>query len=130
VLVVVGIYVGLRRKLNACEAGAGVCLWWLLAAVAAAVWLPEGSYLIFWPAALGWLVFGFTARRTWGPSVALAGLPSVLAVILLAPLLYELTVAFPGSQPFVVLCAAPLLALALPALDALLPAQWTYENRI
>jgi hypothetical protein len=98
-------------------------LWWLLAAVAAALWLPEGSYLVFWPAALAWAIFPWAARRSTLPAVALTGLPGVLAVTLFSPVLHQLTVAFPGSEPLVVWLAAPVLMLALPALDTLPPAR-------
>lgn len=123
VLLVAGAYASLRCKLNACEAAAGVWLWWLLAALGAALWLPAGSYLVFWPAALAWGQFAFAARRITVPATVLAGLPSALAVTLFSPVLYQLTVAFPGSEPLVVLLAAPPLMLALPALDPLLPAR-------
>ncbi len=125
VLLVAGAYAGLRCKRNAGEAAAGVGLWWLLAAVAAALWLPAGSYLVFWPAALAWAIFPWAARRSTLPAVVLTGLPGALALTLFSPVLHQLTVAFPGSEPLVVWLAAPLLMLALPALDALLPARWT-----
>jgi hypothetical protein len=124
VLLVVGAYASLRCKLAACEAAVGVCLWWLLAAVAAALWLPEGSYLVFWPAALAWVLVPWVAGRTTVLAAVLSGLPGALAMTLFSPVLYQLTVAFPGSEPLVVLLAAPLLMLALPTLDALLPARW------
>lgn len=123
VLLVVGAYSGLRCRQSAGAAAAGVGLWWLLAAVAAALWLPEGSYLVFWPAALAWAIFPWAARRSTLPAVALTGLPGVLAVTLFSPVLHQLTVAFPGSEPLVVWLAAPVLMLALPALDTLPPAR-------
>ena len=77
----------------------------------------------------GWHGMGAAMRTRMGLArtllagivVVLAGLPAALAIALSAPLMHQLTVAFPEALPLLALAIAPLIVLAWPALDGLLP---------
>jgi hypothetical protein len=123
------LHLMLRRWLGPANLALGALIWWLLLALAAAFWIPGGSFLGLWP-----LLFGLVGvMPLWRESkghwrqhlwLALTALPTLL---LLSPLMHE---AYVALGPQAVLLPMLVLALALGALALQLEAvslawKWT-----
>lgn len=92
----------------------GALLWWVLLAIASALFLPGANYLLVWPAlfSLGALAFWFTAkdRKLKGHAIMASG--AVPGLILITPLIYLVFLGF-GVGLIAGVMAVVVLALSL-----------------
>jgi hypothetical protein len=120
----------LRRWLGAVNLALGALLWWLLLAIASAVWMPGGSFLGLWPLLFGLLgvlpIWREATPRPWREHVWLA-VTALPTLILFAPLLPESYVALGPRAVFVPMLILVLVlgALSLQAEAISRPWKWT-----
>jgi hypothetical protein len=133
---VVAVHNLLRQRLALGTVAMGVLAWWVLLAVLASLGAPGLSYIFTWPAlaalaALGWDFArrsGVERERAGGRALAAWGVPAVVSLVLVAPLLVFLFF-FAGrlegalGVPLVavpMLFAALLIGLLLPAIEVVI----------
>ena len=134
--VVAGFYLGSLEGSRVWAFGLGAQLWWLLAAVATAIWAPGASYLPAWP-----LLFSLAATAVvfifLPPSDHAEGIRRPLVrwlvmcvgvtpgILLVSSSVYLLLVSAGLRLPGAVLAAWMLLALLVPLLElAAYPRRW------
>ena len=104
------LHLALRRWLGPMNLMLGALFWWLLLALAAAFWIPGGSFLGLWPllfGLLGVLPVWRNPKEPWRHHLWLA-LTAMPILLLLAPLLREAYVALGPPAVFL-----PMLFLVL-----------------
>lgn len=100
---------------------AGLIAWTTLA-VTVAFLVPEGSYLFFWPALWGWILFGLSkALRPYVPASYVVSVVPLIAFALLTPISFLLWTALPPALPFLAVLLAFSLVLLIPLLDGFFP---------
>jgi hypothetical protein len=134
--VVAGFYLGSLEGSRVWAFGLGAQFWWLLAAVAAAVWAPGASYLPAWPLLFSLVatavVFIFLppsdgAEGIWRPLVrwVVMCIGVTPGILLVSSSTYLLLVSAGLRLPGAVLAAWMLLALLVPLLElAAYPRRW------
>ncbi len=121
IAMVAAIYDWSGRRTSISNLTVGALIGWMLLAVASALLLPGGSYLLTWPllfALLGTgILFYLNDQRRVRNSVVLA-LYAVPAILLVGPLIYWLFVALTiSAASTVVILLVLLLGLLVPHLD-------------
>lgn len=123
----------LRRRVTGTGFAVGALVWWIALAVITALWLPGGNFLFLWPAVL--LSLGIVTSLWWAPGTApgvaqqILSLAFVLlAVMLVAPVVYSFHVAFPlngiGTVVLAVLASLAIVLFAEPLYRALAAIGW------
>jgi hypothetical protein len=101
-------FVGYKRK-RVTPRGIGALACWLLLLIAASIFVPGGSYLLFWP-----LLFSLAARfimftqNTTAKTVALQSLLALPGIMLFVPIIYQL---FAALGFFALIIVIPMLML-------------------
>jgi hypothetical protein len=131
--VAVALIALLRRRVTGTALAVGALLWWIALAVLTAVWLPGGNFLFLWPAVL--LALAVVTSLWWAPGTApgmaaqvLSLLFILLAVVLVAPIVYSFHVAFPlnavGTVVLAVFAALALMLIAEPLYRSIAAFGW------
>ena len=125
IAVVSAIYAWCQKRTNVANLATGAMLGWLLLAIASAIVLPGGSYLLTWPllfALAGTAILFYTKQQQpLRKSLVLAAY-ALPAIVLFGPLIYWLFVALTVSNAStVVIPVALLLGLLTPHLDVIAP---------
>ena len=134
VAITAALYTGFRKKVRVADLAVGALLWWLLSAVATAVFFPPASYLFTWPLLLSLLglgallVLGDRAISPWFTFAALA-LSAVPAVFLFAYGVYGVTATrgllLSSAVPVFALVVALMMGMLIPHLDLMArPNEW------
>src|SRR5215213_5084018 len=125
IAIVSAIYAWGQRRTSVANLGVGAMLGWLLLAVASAVVLPGGSYLLTWPLLFALagtaILFYSKQQRPLRKTLVLAAY-ALPAIVLVGPLIYWLFVALTVSAAAtIVIPVALLLGLLTPHLDVIAP---------
>ena len=113
-------YAWVSRKVGMGNLAAGSLLWWLLAVILSALYMPGGNYLFIWPLFSGLLTLAFIIlskdQRPISPgSLAVFSICAVPGIILMIPVIYMIFLAM-------TLLASPVLAIIMTLLvGALIP---------
>jgi len=132
-VVTVALIAILRRRVTGTALSVGALIWWLALAVVTAVWLPGGNFLFLWPAVL--LSLAIVSGLWWAPGTA-PGIAAqvlslgfvLLAVVLVAPIVYSFHVAFPlngvGTVVLAVFASIALVLIAEPLYRSIAAFGW------
>ncbi|MGH8264894.1 MAG: M28 family peptidase [Steroidobacteraceae bacterium] len=122
-VVTIALIATLRRWVTGTALAVGALIWWIALAVVTAHWLPGGNFLFLWPALL--LSLAIVTELWWAPGTAPGIVAQILslgfvllAVVLVAPVVYSFHVAFPlngvGTVVLAVLASIALMLIAEP----------------
>lgn len=108
------VYGVFSRRVSASNLAVGALLWFVLLLIISVIYLPGGSYLLLWPllaALVAWILKLMLPPRSLSPGRfnLIATLCAVPGVILLAPIIYQVFVAFGVSQTLIVVIPVTLL---------------------
>ncbi len=113
VAVVSAAYAWLGRKIGLASMTVGTLAWWALAALAATLRAPGGSYLFIWPliASLLELGYAFLSRQPEAEEESLLvwALPAILGLFLFVPILDDLVMWVSATRPAILAVAMALL---------------------
>jgi hypothetical protein len=125
VCVVSAMFLLLRRKLGPLNLAIGVSLWWLILMAGTIVFLPGASYLFSWPLVFALAGLGYYLSPTRHDSFswklfAILIIASIPGIILVAPTIYQLSVALPMAVMAVpMILPALTLGLFVPHLEVI-----------
>ena len=126
------VYTFVRNKANVESLAVGSLLWWLLLLAVTSLFIPGASFVLQWPllfslAGLGWMMFATPEKRTRNMlDFVVLALCAVPAMILMAPVIYQIFVGLTLNFSFLVIALLVLLlGLLLPQLRLIsLPFKW------
>jgi hypothetical protein len=132
IAVTVAVYTFVRNRANVESLAVGSLLWWLLFLLVTSVFIPGASFVLQWPLlfsllGLGWMMFSASEKRSRSllDFVVLA-LCAVPAMVLMAPIIYQIFVGLTLNFSFLVIALLVLmLGVLLPQLRLITtPFKW------
>lgn len=112
------VFAWLRVRVGAESLSAGALLWFLVLTVASLLFLPGGSYLLTWPLLFGTLALGYRLfapgkARTRGASLLVLSLCAAPGVVLLVPMIFQVSVALGAGAAGAAVALLTVLLLGL-----------------
>lgn len=127
-----GVFTFVRKRANGESLATGALLWWLIFMLGTSLFLPGVTFIFHWPLlfsliGLGWTILAPQNKRTQSLLNPLVlGLCALPAMILMAPVIYQVFVGLTLNFSFMVIALLVLLfGLLLPQLRLIsLPFKW------
>jgi hypothetical protein len=138
IAITVAVYTFVRERANMESVAVGSLVWWLFLLVITSLFVPGATFVLQWPLlfsliGLGWMMFSNPGKRTRSlVDMVVLGLCAIPAMILMAPVIYQIFVGLTLNFSFLVIALLVLLlGLLLPQLRLIAtPFKWALPGAV